>query len=99
MAQTRFTLPERRTVCVPRAAILMKKVWTAAVRLAHAHGSRVYVTCNTLPRNAEMDRLPAFLQAVQAAGADALIICDLGVMAMARRYAPDCGCTCRPSSA
>ena len=62
----------------------------AAVRLAHAHGSRVYVTCNTLPRNAEMDRLPAFLQAVQAAGADALIICDLGVMAMARRYAPDC---------
>ena len=38
---------------------------TAAVRLAHAHGSRVYVTCNTLPRNAEMGRLPAFLQAVR----------------------------------
>ena len=61
-----------------------------AVRLAHERGRKVYVTCNTLPHNAEMDRLPAFLQAVQAAGADALIVCDLGVMAMAARYAPDC---------
>lgn len=61
-----------------------------AVRLAHERGRKVYVTCNTLPHNAEMDRLPAFLQAVQAAGADALIVCDLGLMAMAARYAPDC---------
>ena len=60
----------------------------AAAAYCHARGVRVYVTCNTIPRNGEMDRLPAFLEQVQAAGADALILADLGVLRLARRYAP-----------
>lgn len=60
----------------------------AAVRLAHEKGAKVYVTCNTLPREDEIKLLPEYLEFLQDAGADALIIADLGVMRLAKRYAP-----------
>ena len=41
-----------------------------AVALAHSLGKKVYVTCNTLPREEELNRLPAFLERVQQAQAD-----------------------------
>ena len=59
-----------------------------AVKLAHGKGARVYVTCNTLPREDELKRLPGYLEFLQDAGADALIVADLGVMSMAKKYAP-----------
>ena len=59
-----------------------------AVALAHARGVRVYVTCNTVPRNKEIDLLPDDLAFLQAAGVDALIVTDLGVIDLAKRYAP-----------
>ena len=59
------------------------------VRLAHSAGAKVYVTCNTIPRNGEIDALPGFLEQVADAGADALIIADIGVMRLAQKYAPD----------
>lgn len=31
-----------------------------AVKQAHAQGAKVYLTCNTLPRNRELAALPAF---------------------------------------
>ena len=60
----------------------------SAVTLAHQKGVKVYVTCNTLPKNEEIDRMPAFLEAVADCSADALIIADLGVMSLAAKYAP-----------
>ncbi len=60
----------------------------AAVRLAHDHHVRVYLTVNTLPRGGEIDVLPAFLHEACACGVDALIVADLGVIAMARRLVP-----------
>lgn len=51
-----------------------------AVQKAHEKNVPVFLTCNTLPRNDELDRLPAFLEAAQAAGVDAIIVADLGVM-------------------
>jgi putative protease len=48
----------------------------------------VYLTCNTLPRNDEINLLPDFLERAQDAGADGLIIADIGVMGMAKKYAP-----------
>ena len=60
----------------------------AAVKKAHESGVRVHVTCNTLPRNDEIDRLPDFLSAAQDCGVDAFIIADLGVMSLAAKYAP-----------
>ena len=59
-----------------------------AVGLAHGRGVRVYVTCNTLPREDELQRLPGYLEFLQDAGADALIVADIGVMSLAKRYAP-----------
>ena len=59
-----------------------------AALLAHAQGAKLYVTVNTLPREEELKALPPYLEFLQDAGADALIIADLGVMALAKRYAP-----------
>ena len=59
-----------------------------AVRLAHNSGAQVHVTCNTLPRDGELERLPAFLEQLEDAGADAVIAADFGVMGMVKRYAP-----------
>ena len=60
----------------------------AAVSLAHDRGVKVYVTCNTLPREDELKMLPEYLEFLQDIGADALIIADLGVMSLAKKYAP-----------
>lgn len=59
-----------------------------AVETAHIAGAKVYLTCNTLPRNAEIDRLPAFLEQAAACKVDALIVADLGVLTLCKRYAP-----------
>ena len=60
-----------------------------AVQLCHAAGVRVHVTCNTLPRNHELRELPDFLSYCAEIGVDALIISDLGVLSLAREYAPN----------
>ena len=59
-----------------------------ATKLAHANGTAVHMTCNTLPREDELSQLPEFLAQAQDAGVDAFIIADLGVMAAAEKYAP-----------
>ena len=61
---------------------------TQAVRWCHERGVRVYVTCNTIPDDSGMAALPAFLEQIDEAGADAAIIADLGVMRLCRRHAP-----------
>lgn len=60
----------------------------AAVQLAHVQGAAVHVTCNTLPRDDEMAQLPAYLELLDDAGVDAIIAADLGVITLAKRYAP-----------
>lgn len=59
-----------------------------SVEKAHKKGVKVHITCNTLPRNDEIDRLPEFLKTAQDCGVDAFIIADLGVMSLAAKYAP-----------
>lgn len=60
-----------------------------AVDFAHAKGVKVYLTCNTVPKNEEMDQLPDFLRYAQSSGVDALIVSDIGVLAMAKRCVPE----------
>ncbi len=60
-----------------------------AVELVHSLNKKVYLTCNTLPRNNEIDALPDFLKYAQEIGIDAFIIADIGVMALAKKHAPD----------
>lgn len=59
-----------------------------AVAFCHSRGVKVHVTCNTMPRNGELPRLPAFLSELDGLGADAVIVADPGVLRLARRYAP-----------
>lgn len=60
-----------------------------AVELTHSMGKKVYLTCNTLPRNNEIEYLPDFLKYAQSIGIDAFIIADMGVMMLAKKYAPN----------
>ena len=61
-----------------------------AVEFAHSHGVRVHVTVNTMPRNDEIVQLPAYLEQLQDAGVDALIVADMGAFMLAGKYAPKC---------
>lgn len=56
---------------------------------AHKQNVKVYLTCNTVPRNNEIDSLPEYLLQWREAGVDAFIISDLGVMSLAKKYTPD----------
>lgn len=63
-----------------------------AVAFCHARGVRVHVTCNTMPRNNEVARLPEWLEFLDDAGADAIILADVGTLALAKRHAPHVQC-------
>jgi putative protease len=62
-----------------------------AVKFAHDRGVKVHVTVNTMPRNEEVARLPEYLERLDDAGVDALILADLGAFTLAGKYAPHCG--------
>ena len=61
-----------------------------AVRFAHDHGVAVHATVNTMPRWEEAEKLPAYLEQLEDAGVDALILADLGAFTLAGKYAPHC---------
>lgn len=60
----------------------------AALKMSHEKNVKVYVTCNTIPRNDEVPKLPEFLEFLNDAGADGIIATDIGVIAMVKKYAP-----------
>lgn len=59
-----------------------------AVQTAHAQGVKVYLTCNTLPRNDEIAAMPAFLETAAGCGLDGFIVADFGVLSLCKQYAP-----------
>ena len=61
-----------------------------AVKFAHDHGVKAHVTVNIMPRNEEAQSLPAYLEQLDDAGVDALIVADLGAFTLAKKYAPHC---------
>lgn len=71
-----------------RAANFRMEEIPAAVAFAHAHGVKVHVTCNILMHPDDIDGLPEYFRALDAAGVDALIIGDLGAFAVAGEVAP-----------
>ena len=60
-----------------------------AVSLAHEKGVKVYLTANILPRNAEIRVFPHFIREAEAAGIDAVIAADLGVISLIRQHCPE----------
>ena len=60
-----------------------------AVKLCHAKGVKVYLTCNTLARNDEILKLPSHLERWADIGVDAFIVADIGVLSLCKKYAPN----------
>ena len=70
--------------------ILPREELIRAVRTAHLHGKKLYLTVNTLLKNRELKErlydslLPSYLE-----GLDAVIVQDMGVLRFIRRNFPD----------
>ena len=60
-----------------------------AASFAHENGVKLYLTCNTLPRNDEIGMMPQFLKDAASCDIDAFIIADMGVLSLAKKYAPE----------
>lgn len=60
-----------------------------AAGMAHALGKKIYLTLNTLPSNQEISRIPATITMAKEAGVDAFIVADLGILSLAKQYAPE----------
>ena len=59
------------------------------VSYAHKHGVTVHVTCNAQMHENDFDDLPRYLKALDASGADAVLVSDLGALSCAREFAPN----------
>ena len=60
-----------------------------ATEYVHRMRRKIYVACNVVPRNHDLDELPEYAAFLQETGVDAVILSDLGAFATFRRYAPD----------
>ena len=60
-----------------------------AVEMAHKRGVLVYLTCNTLPHNDEIPHFKEFLDNAIDAKVDAVIVNDIGLLSLVKKYAPN----------
>ena len=60
-----------------------------AVEYAHARGVRVYLTLNTMPREYEYPLLRKYLSDLSHINIDAMIIADVGVLALVKELLPN----------
>ena len=59
-----------------------------AVLYAHQRGVKVYLTLNTMPREYEYPELAEYLTSLADIGLDAMIIADVGVLALVKEMLP-----------
>lgn len=60
-----------------------------AVNIANSLGKKIYLTLNTVPTNEEVGKMPEFIKKVADIGVHAVIVADIGVLAMVKEIAPD----------
>lgn len=58
------------------------------IEFAHNMGKKVYITANIIPHNDDIKNFGEFAKKVESLGADAIIISDPGMFAVAKRVAP-----------
>lgn len=56
--------------------------------IAHAKGVKIYVTVNVFPHNDEIDLLSPYLAQLEELQVDGLILADIGVYRLAKKFAP-----------
>ena len=59
------------------------------VKYAHEKGVKVYLTCNIVPSNDEIEILPEFIKNAYACGIDAAIVSDLGTLSVIKNTVPE----------
>jgi putative protease len=60
-----------------------------AIDYAHLRGVKIYVTVNTLLKGGEIESALMLLSHLREMGVDAIIIQDLGLISLSRKYLPD----------
>lgn len=60
-----------------------------AIKYAHLHGVKVYITLNTLIKDSELRRAFEYANYLYEIGADALIVQDMGLVRLLRKYLPN----------
>jgi len=60
-----------------------------AAAKVHSLGKKIYLTCNTLPTNDEIDVMPEFIKNVATCGVDAFIVSDVGVLNLIKKQIPN----------
>ena len=60
-----------------------------AVAFAHGMGKKIYVTVNIFPHNSDIAKMPEYLAFLNEIRVDAILVADLGVFTLAKKYAPD----------
>ncbi len=60
-----------------------------AVKIAHEKGKKVYVTINIIAKDGDFVGLEEYLQFLQNAKVDAVIVADIGVFQFIRKHAPN----------
>ena len=60
----------------------------AGIEFAHNKGAKVYVACIAVPHDDETELFPEYIKGVAAAGADAVIVTDPGLMMLTKKHAP-----------
>lgn len=60
----------------------------AAVAYTHGRGVKVYLALNTYPHDDQLAHLPEIIGQAAAAGVDAVIVSDIGVLTLVRTHAP-----------
>ncbi|HJJ55218.1 MAG TPA: U32 family peptidase, partial [Methanocorpusculum sp.] len=71
------------------AANFDRKEITDAISYAHQYGVKVYVTVNTLMRDADLAEAGEYLRFLSDADADAVLVQDIGLLTLAREIVPD----------
>ena len=61
----------------------------AAAEYVHARGKKMYVTVNIFAKNSDFSQLEKTFRFLQEIGADAALVTDAGVFALARKVAPN----------
>ena len=59
-----------------------------AVRYAHLHNVKVYVTANILAHNADLEPMRVYFQELKNVGMDAVLIADPGAFLLAKEVMP-----------
>ena len=61
---------------------------TEPINYTHSMGKKAYVTVNIYPRNNDLAELERYFKELETAGADGVIVSDIGLMDMVKRVAP-----------